>query len=197
MPCIKSSAIQMHVLWYQPLENKHKQNKERIIWMHLPDNALRYCKYVSQVNSCCFLVCVCLSTADIVRFFCSAVNRKGVDGGCAWESCCKLGNTVTAQKSWTYKREFAGLGQPGVGKAWEAITEATLLAGRVWEDAARTLDIRKNFFTERVVEHRNRLPRAVVESSSLEGLKKCIDTALWDVVWQACWCWVGGCAWWS
>jgi len=48
------------------------------------------------------------------------------------------------------------------------------------------LDIRKHFFTERVIKRRNRLTRTVVESPSLEVFTRCVDVALRDT---AYWAW--------
>ncbi|PKU32803.1 hypothetical protein llap_16894 [Limosa lapponica baueri] len=44
------------------------------------------------------------------------------------------------------------------------------------------LNMRRNFFTLRVAEHWNRLPREVVESPSLETFKTCLDTFLCNLL---------------
>ncbi|KFQ78381.1 hypothetical protein N335_05558, partial [Phaethon lepturus] len=44
------------------------------------------------------------------------------------------------------------------------------------------LDIVKNFFTESVIKHWNRLPREAVEAPCLQVFKRCADVALRGMV---------------
>ena len=44
------------------------------------------------------------------------------------------------------------------------------------------LDIRRKFFTQRVVKHRNRLPKEAVDAPSLEAFKARLDVALGSLV---------------
>ncbi|KGL89909.1 hypothetical protein N301_12106, partial [Charadrius vociferus] len=50
------------------------------------------------------------------------------------------------------------------------------------EEGRFRLNIRKKFFTLRVVKHWNRLPREVVEAASLEAFKAKLDVALGNLV---------------
>ena len=45
------------------------------------------------------------------------------------------------------------------------------------------MDIRRKFFTQRVVTHGNRLPKEVVDAPSLEAFKARLDVALGSLVW--------------
>jgi len=49
------------------------------------------------------------------------------------------------------------------------------------------LNMRKNFFTLRVTEPWNRLPRGIVESPSLEIFKTLLDMVLCNLLWQGSW----------
>lgn len=63
------------------------------------------------------------------------------------------------------------------------------------DQGAFRLNISKNFFTERVVKHWNRLQRKVMESPLLEVFKRHVDMALRDMaVWWTWQCLVDGWA---
>lgn len=43
------------------------------------------------------------------------------------------------------------------------------------------LDMKKKFFTGKVVKHWNKLPKDMVTTSTLEILRKRVDVVLWDM----------------